>query len=559
MILGLWSRVYNSAEVNCTGPSPIVQRCTQIAPRSLIMDIEQFRRAGYAAIDAICDYHQTLEQRPVVAAVEPGYLGKALPNEAPQKGEKFEDIAHDFQQLIMPGITHWQHPAFYAYFPTANTFESVLADLLSSSVSNPGFNWACSPACTELEAIVMDWSAKLFGLDPTFCIESGAGGGVILTTASDSALTAVIAARSRYTRLHPNVPLDSLVIYGTSQTHSLGAKAALVLGLQFRAIQVDIKDHFSLRGHTLKSAIDEDLGRGRHPFVLIATVGTTSSGAIDNIPEIGQALSEHPDVWLHIDAAWAGVALACPEFRKLSYLDAINTYAHSFCTNFHKWGLVNFDCSTLWVRQRTLLTDALDVTPEFLRTKHGDTGTVIDYRNWQIALGRRFRSLKVWFVLRSFGVEGFQAHIRKGIELSKLFTSLIEQNPLFELVVPRSFALTVFRLVPPSGLATPSLATPIGIKDESGLAQEKDLVAGASPETTTHAIPVKSKTNALNRAFYARLSARKTLVLTQTDLAGTFCLRFAVGAVRTEERHVREAVDVLVQEAQATLREWKEA
>ncbi|KAG8681046.1 hypothetical protein FRC09_017799, partial [Ceratobasidium sp. 395] len=308
------------------------------------MDIEEFRRAGYAAVDAICDYHQTLEQRPVVAEVEPGYLGKALPNEAPQKGENFEDIARDFQQLIMPGnaqmksskikyikscdcagITHWQHPSFFAYFPTANTFESVLADLLSSSVSNPGFNWACSPACTELEAIVMDWSAKLFGLDPAFCIESGVGGGVVLTTASDSALTAVIAARSRCTRLRPNIPLDSLVIYGTSQTHSLGAKAALVLGLQFRAIQVDVKDNFALRGDTLKAAIEEDLAKGRHPFVLIATVGTTSSGAIDNIPEIGQALREHPDVWLHIDAAWAGVALACPEFREISYLEAINT------------------------------------------------------------------------------------------------------------------------------------------------------------------------------------------------------------------------------------------
>ncbi|KAG9126716.1 hypothetical protein FRC07_002259 [Ceratobasidium sp. 392] len=528
------------------------------------MDIEEFRRAGYAAIDAICDYHQTLEQRPVVPSVEPGYLGKALPNEAPQKGEKFEDIARDFQQLIMPGITHWQHPSFFAYFPTANTHESVLADLLSSSVSNPGFNWACSPACTELEAIVMDWSAKLFGLDPAFCIESGVGGGVVLTTASDSGLTAIIAARSRYTRRHPTVPLDSLVIYGTSQTHSLGAKAALVLGLQFRPIQVDKKDNFALRGDTLKSAIEEDLAR-------VATVGTTSSGAIDNIPEIGQPtksadarycgwrdhlVRDHPDVWLHIDAAWAGVALACPEFRESSYLEATNTYAHSFCTNFHKWGLVNFDCSTLWVRERTLLTDALDVTPEFLRTKHGDTDRARPAISVSQDLVRTSKEI-------SFGVEGFQAHIRKGIELSKLFTSLIEQNPLFELVVPRSFALTVFRLVPPSGLMTPASTTPVGTKDESGLAQETDLVAGASPQTTTHAIPSTTiesnhKANALNRAFYTRLSARKTLLLTQTDLAGTFCVRFAVGSVRTEEKHIREAVDVLIEEAQATLREWKE-
>ncbi|KAF8602719.1 hypothetical protein BDV93DRAFT_533368 [Ceratobasidium sp. AG-I] len=521
------------------------------------MDVEQFRRAAYAAVDSICDYHQSLDQLPVVAQVEPGYLGKALPNEAPQKGEEFDAIARDYKQFIMPGITHWQHPSFFAYFPTANTFEGILADMLASSVSNPGFNWACSPACTELEAIVMDWAAKLFGLDPTFHVESGAGGGVILTTASDSALTAIIAARSRYTRAHPDVQLDSLVVYGTTQTHSLGAKAALVLGLQFRAIEVFAEDQYALRGNSLINAMEEDRKAGRHPFVIIATVGTTSSGAIDNVAQIGKVVRDHPDLWLHIDAAWAGVALACPEFREVSYLGAINEYAHSFCTNFHKWGLVNFDCSTLWVRERTLLTDALDVTPEFLRTKHGDTGTVIDYRNWQIALGRRFRSLKLWFVLRSFGIEGFQAHIRKGVELSKLFSSLVEQSSLFELVVPPSFALTVFRLVPPTTLPTPIATTPN--PDHPISTQETDL----SPETTTATASstlksAHSKANALNRAFYARISARKTLLLTQTDLSGTFCIRFAVGAVRTEEKHIREAVDVLTEEAQATLDEWRE-
>ncbi|KEP45565.1 aromatic-L-amino-acid decarboxylase [Rhizoctonia solani 123E] len=521
------------------------------------MNVEEFRRAAYAAVDAICDYQKTLEDLPVVAQVEPGYLGKLLPKEAPTKGEPFDVIADDFQRYIMPGMTHWQHPSFFAYFPVANTFESVLADMLAGSVTNPGFNWACSPACTELEMLVMDWSAKLFGLDPTFYVVSKSGGGVLLTTASDSALTAVVAARSRYTKAHPGVPLDKLVIYGTSQTHSLGAKAALILGLQFRAIEVHAKDNYALRGESLVNALEEDRKDGKHPFVVIATVGTTSSGAIDNIEEVGEALIGYPDIWLHIDAAWAGVALACPEFRDTSYLGAINQYAHSFCTNFHKWGLVNFDCSTLWVRERTLLTDALDVTPEFLRTKQADTGAVIDYRNWHLALGRRFRSLKVWFVLRSFGVEGFQTHIRKGVELAKIFESLIENSSLFEMVAPRSFALVVFRLRVPTAFPTPAPATPI---EGSDLSQEKELVVGASPDTTTTEArlrePVPSKANALNRAFYRRISARKGILLTQTDLTGTFCIRMAVGTARTEEKHIQEAFDLLVEEAQATLAEW---
>ncbi|KDN44436.1 hypothetical protein RSAG8_05483, partial [Rhizoctonia solani AG-8 WAC10335] len=507
------------------------------------MNVEEFRRAAYAAVDAICDYQKTLEDLPVIAQVEPGYLGKLLPKEAPTKGESFDLIAKDFQQCIMPGMTHWQHPSFFAYFPVANTFESVLADMLAGSVTNPGFNWACSPACTELEMLVMDWAAKLFGLDPTFYIESKSGGGVLLTTASDSALTAAVAARSRYTKAHPGVSLDKLVIYGTSQTHSLGAKAALILGLQFRAIEVHAKDNYALRGGSLVKALDEDRKDGKHPFVVIATVGTTSSGAIDDIDEVGKALANYPDIWLHIDAAWAGVALACPEFREISHLNAINQYAHSFCTNFHKWGLVNFDCSTLWVRERTLLTDALDVTPEFLRTKQADAGTVIDYRNWHLALGRRFRSLKVWFVLRSFGVEGFQAHIRKGVELAKIFESLE----------------VVFRLRIPTAFPTPAPATPI---EGSGLSQEKELVTGASPDTATTEArlsqPVLSKANALNRAFYARISTRKGILLTQTDLTGTFCIRMAIGTVRTEEKHIREAFDLLVEEAQATLGQWED-
>ncbi|EJD48673.1 hypothetical protein AURDEDRAFT_162130 [Auricularia subglabra TFB-10046 SS5] len=475
------------------------------------MDIEQFRKAGYAAIDQICENYKQLEQHPVVSQVEPGYLRKLLPEQVPEDGERIEAITNDFQEVILPGITHWQHPSFFAYFPSNATFESMLGELYATSVNNPGFNWTCSPAATELEAVVMDWAAKLFGLSSEFQHTSGRGGGVMMTTASDSALTAVVAARSRYLAKHKGVPQEKLVIYTSTQTHSLGAKAALILGLGIRALPVTAEDEYALRGHVLKSAMEEDFKAGRRPFILIATVGTTSSGAVDRLDEVATIAEEYPDIWIHVDAAWAGVALSCPEYREKAFLNYINLNAHSFCTNFHKWGLTHFDASTLWVRDRALLTTALDITPEFLRTKAADTGLVIDYRNWHLALGRRFRSLKLWFVLRSYGVKGFQAHIRKGIAHAKLFASLVEASPHLEIFVPPSFALVVFR--------------------------------------------IRGVDEAVNRAFFGHLADRPDVYLTHTEMNGTFCVRFAVGGVLTEERHVRHAYDVVAEVARQTLKE----
>ncbi|KAI0076732.1 hypothetical protein K474DRAFT_1201695 [Panus rudis PR-1116 ss-1] len=483
------------------------------------MDIEQFRKAGYQAINRICDYYYSLEEKPVASQVQPGYLIQALPDSAPEQGEDFQTIADDYQKLIIPGLTHWQHPSFFAFFPTACTFEGILADLYSTSATNPGFNWASSPACTELEAVMMDWAAKMFGLQENFLNSSGIGGGVIQTSASDSALVAVVAARSRYTKRHPSVKHEDLVIYVTTQTHSLGVKAGLVLGLECRSLEVKTEDDFALRGETLEQAIKEDQQRGKHPFIMIATVGTTSSGAVDRLDEIGQVVSRYPDIWVHVDAAWAGVTLACPELRELAQLANINQYADSFCTNFHKWGLVNFDASSLWVKNRKQLNDALDITPEFLRSKHGDAGTVIDYRNWHLGLGRRFRSLKLWFVLRSYGVTGFQNYIRKSIELNQYFASLVQGSPNFELVTKPSFALSVFRIKP---------------QDQS-----------ASVEAA----------NDLNRTFYARLSARPDILLTQTMINGVFCVRFAVGAARTTRAHIDSAWDIIQQEASSALQD----
>ncbi|KAF8971067.1 pyridoxal phosphate-dependent transferase [Flammula alnicola] len=489
------------------------------------MDIEQFRKAGYQAIDRICDYYYSLQEKPVISSVEPGYLRQHIPLSAPEEGEDFQVIADDYQKYIIPGLTHWQHPSFFGFFPTACTFEGILGDLYASSATNPGFNWASSPACTELEAIVMDWAANLLGLSPAFTNASGVGGGSIQTTASDSAMVAVVAARSLYQRDHPHAKMEDLVIYTTTQTHSLGAKAALVLGLKVRALDVKLEDQFSLRGDVLRDALEEDARIGRKPFILIATVGTTSSGAVDNMPEIREVASDYPSLWVHIDAAWAGLALSCPETREKLYLEEINSFAHSFCTNFHKWGLVNFDCSTLWVRDRKHLTDALDITPPFLRTKHGDAGTVIDYRNWHLALGRRFRSLKLWFVLRGFGVEGFRKYIRRCIDLNQQFAKLVEESETLSLVTAPSLALTVFRIVP-------------------------------KPDSEKQAVLSTESLNELNRLFFGRLSARTDILLTQTTLNGVFCIRLAVGAARTTEQHILNAYNLLSKEAESAIETW---
>ncbi|KAI0031280.1 pyridoxal phosphate-dependent transferase [Vararia minispora EC-137] len=475
------------------------------------MDIEDFRKAGYDAVDRICDYYLSLRDRPVVAEVEPAYLRKTLPDHAPEQGEPWADIANDYSSLIVPGLTHWQHPSFFAYFPTAATFEGMLGDFLASSTANPGFNWLASPACTELESVVMDWAAKMFGLDPIFYNEGEIGGGVIQTTASDSALTAIVAARSRYMTLHPSTSMESLVIYVTSQTHSFGKKAGLVLGLKVRALPVDetARRGDGLDATTLRAAVEEDRAAGHMPFVLVATVGTTTSGLIDCVKELGALLKEdYPDIWLHVDAAWAGCALSCPEYRERAQLEGINLYADSLCINFHKWGLINFDCSALWVRERARLIDALDITPEYLRTKHGDAGTVIEFRNWHLSLGRRFRSLKIWFVLRSYGVSGFRAYIRRCIACCDVFASHIRETSGFELVAPPSFSLTLFRILP------------------NGPADEHYI-------------------NMLNRAFFDALLARHDLLLTQTELGGTFCVRFSVGSARTTVDDIEKAWTVV--------------
>ncbi|WVQ84115.1 hypothetical protein IAT38_006260 [Cryptococcus sp. DSM 104549] len=509
------------------------------------MDIEQFRKAGYAAVDAICDYYRTLSERPVKAQVQPGYLIDRLPTEAPVKGEPFDQIAAAFKDDVLPGITHWQSPQFFAYFPANSTFEGMLADLFAASVSNPGFNWICSPACTELEQVVVEWVAKMFGLSPAFYGSSGVGGGVILGSASEAALTAAMAARERALRVlsgdvRPSESGDiavpdevrqkygqKLVMYGSTQTHSLGAKAAIMLGLTFRAVPVTAEDQYSLRGDALRKAIEEDVAAGLVPFLVIATVGTTSSGAVDRIEEIGTVIKDYPTTFLHVDSAWAGVAYALPEYREALRLAELNENVDSFCTNLHKWGLTTFDCTLLYVRDRRDLTQTFDVTPVFLRSKEAEAGTVIDYRNWQIALGRRFRSLKIWFVLRSYGVEGFQRHLLKGIEQCQQLADVVRSSTKFELVTKPSLALLVFRLAP---------APRAGLTD--------DVL------------------NILNQRLHDQLNARFDVFLTQTILhskeGNIFCIRFAMGGVHTTFKDVQATWSVVEAEGAKVLEDWEQ-
>ncbi|GAA6062475.1 hypothetical protein JCM10212_000010 [Sporobolomyces blumeae] len=490
------------------------------------MDREQFRKAGYAAVDRICDYFENIESYDVVPKVEPGDVASMIADQAPEKGEDWDKIASDFDRVIMPGITHWQHPNFYAYFPANTTYESILADMHVGAVSNPGFNWLCSPACTELESVVMDWVAKLLGFNEGWWNKGGVGGGIIMGSASESALTVCIAARERFLRLHPSTAVSDMVIVGTTQTHSLGAKAALILGVEFVAIPTKAEDGWSLRGEALESALGKLEKDGKKPFILLATIGSTSTGTIDKIAEITAVTAHHPSLFLHIDSAWAGVFLSLEEARQDCYLETINRRAseanaakndaaicaggevHSFCTNLHKSGLVTFDASCLWIRDRKLLTSALDVTPFYLRTEQATSNLVTDFRNWQIPLGRRFRSLKIWYMLRSFGTSGFQAHLRKLVELAKVLESMVNEEPGIELFTPRSFSLVVFRILDPSG----------------------DL------ETE----------NALNAAFIKRSNEEHKIMLTQTSVGGKQCVRMAIGSRETEERHLKESWEGII-------------
>ncbi|KAK2141738.1 hypothetical protein LSH36_1050g00008 [Paralvinella palmiformis] len=411
------------------------------------MNASEFRKRGKEMVDYIADYMEDIETRRVLPEVQPGYLREMLPKTAPRKGEKWENIMRDVNNAIMPGITHWQHPRFHAYFPAGNSYPSILGDMLSNAIGCIGFSWAASPACTELETLVMDWLAKMIGLPPVFLHENGIGGGVIQGSASDCVLVSLLAARfaaikdlkSKFPFVEDGVLLSRMVAYRSKLAHSCVEKAAMIAMVKMRELDTD--DKFSLRGATLQRAIDEDRKLGLIPFFVCATLGTTAVCSFDNLDELG-LICERENLWLHVDAAYAGSAFICPEFQR--YMKGIE-HANSFNMNPSKWMLVNFDCSTMWVKDRKLLTTALTVDPLYLQ--HHNSDKAVDFRHWGVPLSRRFRSLKLWFVIRTYGIEGLQTYIREHTRLGKKFGALVRSDSRFEVIGEVTMGLVCFRLV----------------------------------------------------------------------------------------------------------------
>jgi aromatic-L-amino-acid decarboxylase len=467
------------------------------------MTPDEFRRHGHAVVDWIADYHSRIESFPVLSQVKPGEIRASLPANAPTRGEPFEALLKDVEKLILPGVTHWQSPNFFAYFPCNASGPGILGDLLSSGLGVQGMLWSTSPACTELETHVLDWLVGMLGLPEKF-LSSSTGGGVIQDTASSAALCALLAARERATNYTSNQKgCDGRVVaYVSSQTHSAVEKAAMIAGIGSSNVRsIDVDENFAMRPDALAQQIEHDKRDGRIPCFVCATVGTTSSNAMDPILEIARVAQRH-NLWLHIDAAMAGTAMLCPEFRHLQIGVEL---ADSYSFNPHKWMFTNFDCNCFWVADRKALIQTLSILPEFLRNQATESGAVIDYRDWHIQLGRRFRSLKLWFVIRHYGVEGLQHHIRRHVQLAQAFAQWVREDVNFELAAPVPLNLVCFRY-------------------RGG--------------------------DAANQTIMERLNRSGDLFLTHTKLNGKFTLRLCVGQTNTEARHVERAWKRIREEAE---------
>ena len=362
---------------------------------------EEFREQGHRVVDWIADYWARLDGLPVLAQVRPGEVAAALPASLPEEPEPLDAVLADLDAMLVPGLTHWQHPRFFAYFPGNSSPAGVLGDLLSSGIGIQGMIWTTSPAATELEQVVLDQLREALGLPDAFA-RGGAGGGVIQDTASTATFTAVLAALHRATggtARRDGVPAGTFAIYGSTQAHSSLLKAAMMSGLGERAVRsvaVDPKTQ-AMEVDALREAMAADRAAGVTPVMVQSAVGTTSTGAVDPTAAIAEVAQEH-GAWLHVDAAWAGVAAVCPEHRWIH--DGVE-HADSYVTNPHKWLLTTFDCSAFWVRDRSALVGALSILPEYLRNPATESGAVVDYRDWHPQLGRRFRALKLWTVLRT--------------------------------------------------------------------------------------------------------------------------------------------------------------
>lgn len=471
---------------------------------SFHMTPDEFRKQGHAAVEWVARYMEEVETYPVLSQVQPGDIRAKLPAHPPEQGESLDAVLRDMDDIVMPGITHWQSPDFFAYFPSNTSGPSIVGDLLCAGLNVQGMMWINSPALTEVETHMMDWLVELMGLPERFS-SRGDGGGVIEDSASSSTLCAILAARERATGLASNhAGCDgSLVAYASTHTHSHLEKDIRVAGIgsdNLRCVGVD--ETYAMRPDLLEQAIQADLAAGRKPFLVVATIGTTSSNAFDPVAAIGEICQKY-GLWLHVDGAMCGTAAVAPEYR---WVNKGLELADSYVFNPHKWMFTGFDCSAFFVADRAALVNALSILPEYLRNAATASGAVIDYRDWQVPLGRRFRALKLWCVIRHYGVEGLRFHVRSHVALAQEFKHWVLEHPQFELAAPAPLNLVCFR-------------------HKAG-----DEASQAVMDTV----------NASGRMF-----------LSHTKLDDRLVLRMCVGQAKTEARHVRAAWDLLREAAEA--------
>ena len=471
------------------------------------MSPEEFRRFGHEIIDWIADYFEHIEEVPVLAQVAPGELSAQLPSSPPQAGESMEAILADVNRLIVPALTHWSHPSFFAYFATSTSAPGIFGELLSAAFDVKSMLWRTSPASTELEEVTLDWLRQMIGLDAGMS-------GFIYDTASVSSMHAIAAAREgvelriREEGMSGRNDLPLLRVYASEQAHSSIDKGIITLGLGQRALRkIPADSEFRMDPRALAEAIDEDKRNGMLPFCVVATVGTTSTSSVDPVPAIVEICEKHA-MWLHVDAAYAGSAAIVPELRQI--LDGCDR-ADSLVLNPHKWLFTPFDLSVLYCRHLDLLRRAFSLVPEYLRTPEQEK--VRSGSDYGVQLGRRFRALNLWMIIRYFGHEGLAARIREHCRLARLFASWVEASPDWDLMAPVPFALVCFRAYPSAGRETEEIQA--------------------------------KRFDALNEAIMHGVNATGKAFLSHTKLNDKLTLRLSIGNIRTTERHVRQVWELL--------------
>ncbi|MDX2305793.1 MAG: pyridoxal-dependent decarboxylase [Microscillaceae bacterium] len=467
------------------------------------MNSQDFRKEAHKLVDWMADYFENIEQYPVKSQLAPQDIYRQIPDSPPQQGEPFEQIFEDFQQKILPGITHWQHPSFFAYFNGNNSFPSVLGEMLTATLAAQCMVWDTSPAAAELEEKVMNWLKEMMGIPANF-------EGVIQDTASTATLCALLTAREKFSNYQINqkgFQQENFMVYASSETHSSIDKAVKIAGLGIDNLRkIPANKQFAMIPEELDKAIRDDLAVGKKPLCVIATVGTTSSTAIDPVRSLGEICQKY-GIFYHIDAAYAGTAALLPEKRWI--LDGIEL-ADTYLFNPHKWMFTNFDCTAYFVKDKKALIRTFEILPEYLKTQ--SDALVNNYRDWGIQLGRRFRALKLWFVIRSFGVEGIQNKLRKHLELAQWLKNKIEFHPDFEILAPLEFNLLCLRYKPQD------------IQDEAQL-------------------------DFLNQKLIEKINRSGKAYLTHTRLKGTYTIRIAIGQTSVEARHIENLWEILQREA----------